>query len=41
MNEYISVHKLYIEKKFDLTKLINSQNEISNYLKKGNSILIL
>ena len=35
MNEYISVHKLYIEKKkLDLTKLINSQNEISNYLKK-------
>ena len=35
MNDYISVHKLYIEKKkYDLTKLINSQNEISNYLKK-------
>ena len=35
MNEYVSVHKLYIEKKkLDLTKLINSQNEISNYLKK-------
>ena len=35
INEYISVHKLYIEKKkLDLTKLINSQNEISNYLKK-------
>ena len=35
MNDYISIHKLYIEKKkLDLTKLINSQNEISNYLKK-------
>ena len=35
MNEYVSVHKLYIEKKkLELTKLINSQNEISNYLKK-------